>query len=77
MSEQNLREKLYKEISERLGLKAREKKNLKWNTARTIRVYKLFMKIGREKLERMKETQPSNVLRLNDEECNKIIKRCK
>ena len=72
-SEQNLRREMYDNIAKQLNLDSEGREILRKETPKMEKVYGLFKTIGREKLRRVKRTQPSMILKLNFEERRRVI----
>jgi hypothetical protein len=81
-SEKEIRTELYNEmmeyqrdvLNEDNEVNEKNRENLKKRTQKAINVYKLFMEIGNEKLERLREISVTFVVKLKEEQRKKIIK---
>jgi hypothetical protein len=76
--EKEIKKKLYNRIVDCQMLRENERKNkkdaLRKKTQRAIKTYELFMEIGNEKLERIRETFITTVIKLSEEQRKRIKK---
>jgi hypothetical protein len=80
-SEKEIKTELYNEmmehrkdiLDENNEIKEKNRRNLKKRTQKAVNVYKLFIEIGNEKLERLREISVTFVVELKEEQRERII----